>query len=101
MELLEVIKSLSNETRLNILKWLKDPYAYFPEEELSEETTELGVCVSDIAKKAGMSIPTVSDYLKTMSVANVLIATRKGQWTYYKRNEQLLQDLSLYIKDIL
>lgn len=101
MELLEVIKSLSNETRLNILKWLKDPYAHFPEEELSKETSELGVCVSDIAKKAGMSIPTVSDYLKTMSVANVLIATRRGQWTYYKRNEQLLQDLATHIKEIL
>lgn len=101
MEVLEVIKSLSNETRLNILKWLKDPFAHFPEEELSEETAELGVCVSDIAKKAGMSVPTVSDYLKTMSVANVLIATRRGQWTYYKRNEQLLQELAMHIKDIL
>jgi ArsR family transcriptional regulator len=101
VELLEVIKSLSNETRLNILKWLKDPFAHFPKEELSEETPEIGVCVSDIAKKAGMSVPTVSDYLKTMSVANVLIATRKGQWTYYKRNEQLIQDLAMHIKDIL
>ncbi|MEH6306249.1 metalloregulator ArsR/SmtB family transcription factor [Olivibacter sp. CPCC 100613] len=101
MELLEVIKSLSNETRLNILKWLKDPYAHFPEEELSEKTPELGVCVSDIAKKAGMSVPTVSEYLKTMSAANVLIATRNGQWTYYKRNEQLIQDLAMHIKDTL
>ncbi|RZJ72141.1 ArsR family transcriptional regulator [Flavobacterium sp.] len=101
MELLEVIKSLSNETRLNILKWLKEPFAHFPAEELSEETPELGVCVSDIAKKAGMSVPTVSDYLKTMSVANVLIATRKGQWTYYKRNEQLLQELATHIKEVL
>ena len=97
MELLEVIKSLSNETRLNILKWLKDPFAHFPEEELSEETSELGVCVSDIAKKAGMSIPTVSDYLKTMSIANVLIATRRGQWTYYKRNEEAFAALSKLI----
>ncbi|KGO88438.1 ArsR family transcriptional regulator [Flavobacterium rivuli WB 3.3-2 = DSM 21788] len=101
MELLEVIKSLSNETRLNILKWLKDPYAHFPKEELSEEALELGVCVSDIAKKAGMSVPTVSDYLKTMAVANILIATRRGQWTYYKRNEQLLQELAMHIKNVL
>ena len=101
MELLEVIKSLSNETRLNILKWLKDPFAHFPVEELSEETSELGVCVSDIAKKAGMSVPTVSDYLKTMSAAGVVIATRKGQWTYYKRNEKLIQDLALLIKNEL
>lgn len=101
MELLEVIKSLSNETRLNILKWLKDPFAHFPEEELSKDTKELGVCVSDIAKKAGMSVPTVSDYLKTMSAASILIATRKGQWTYYKRNEKAIQDLGSFIKDKL
>ncbi len=101
MKLLEIIKSLSNETRLNILTWLKDPYAHFPEEELSEETKELGVCVSDIAKKAGMSVPTVSEYLKTISAANVLIATRKGQWTYYKRNEKTIQDLAEYIKNKL
>lgn len=101
MELLEVIKSLSNETRLNILKWLKDPFAHFPEEELSKDTEELGVCVSDIARKAGMSVPTVSDYLKTMSAASILIATRKGQWTYYKRNEKAIQDLGSLIKDKL
>ncbi|MEN7550012.1 metalloregulator ArsR/SmtB family transcription factor [Rapidithrix thailandica] len=101
MELLAIIKSLSNETRLNILKWLKDPFAHFPEEELSEYTPALGVCVSDIAKKAGMSVPTVSDYLKTMSAANILIATRKGQWTYYKRNEKSIQELAIYIKERL
>lgn len=101
MKLLEIIKSLSNETRLNILEWLKDPFNHFPEEELSEYTPELGVCVSDIAKKAGMSIPTVSDYLKTMSTADILIATRRGQWTYYKRNEKSIQDLSEYIKNRL
>lgn len=101
MELLEVIKSLSNDTRLNILKWLKDPYTHFPVEELGEETSELGVCVSDIARKAGMSIPTVSEYLKTMSASHVLIATRKGQWTYYKRNEKTIQDLAILIKNEL
>lgn len=101
MELLEVIKSLSNETRLNILEWLKDPFSHFPEEELSQDTPELGVCVSDIAKKAGMSVPTVSDYLKTMSSAKILISKRKGQWTYYKRNEKSIQDLAMFIKDKL
>ncbi|OIQ15334.1 MAG: transcriptional regulator [Flavobacterium sp. MedPE-SWcel] len=101
MKLLEIIKSLSNETRLNILEWLKDPFNHFPEEELNDETLVLGVCVSDIAKKAGMSVPTVSDYLKTMSAVNILIATRKGQWTYYKRNEKLIQELGQYIKDKL
>lgn len=101
MKLLEVIKSLSNETRLNILEWLKDPFSHFPEEELSQDTPELGVCVSDIAKKANMAIPTVSDYLKTMSASDILIATRRGQWTYYKRNEKAIQELSEHIKNKL
>ncbi|MFC4209789.1 ArsR/SmtB family transcription factor [Pedobacter lithocola] len=101
MVLLEVIKSLSNQTRLNILEWLKDPFAHFPPEELTEYSPKLGVCVSDIANKAGMSVPTVSVYLKTMSTANILIATRKDQWTYYRRNEQSIQDLALHIKEKL
>lgn len=101
MKLLEVIKSLSNETRLNILTWLKDPFDHFPKDELSNYSAELGVCVSDIAQKAGMSVPTVSDYLKTMSSAEILIATRKGQWTYYKRNEKAIQELARLIKEDL
>ena len=101
MELLEVIKALSNQTRLNILEWLKEPFAHFPSEELADYTPELGVCVSDLAKKAGMSVPTVSVYLKTMSTAKILTATRKDQWTYYKRNEEAIQNLAKHIKENL
>jgi DNA-binding transcriptional ArsR family regulator len=101
MELLEVIKALSNQTRLNILEWLKEPFAHFPSEELADYAPELGVCVSDIAKKAGMSVPTVSVYLKTMSTAKILTATRKDQWTYYKRNEEAIQNLAKHIKENL
>lgn len=101
MNLLEVIKSISNQTRLNILTWLKDPFAYFPAEELVDYKPSLGVCVSDIAKKAKMSIPTVSVYLKIMSAADLLVATRKDQWTYYKRNEKAIQQLAQLIKNNL
>jgi ArsR family transcriptional regulator len=101
MKLLEVLKSLSNQTRLDILTWLKDPFAYFPAEELSDYTPSLGVCVSDIAKKAKMSIPTVSVYLKNMSAAGLLVATRKDQWTYYKRNEKAIKQLAQLISEKL
>ncbi|TCD28676.1 transcriptional regulator [Pedobacter psychrodurus] len=101
MKMLDVLKSISNQTRLNILTWLKDPFAYFPNEELADYSPSLGVCVSDIAKKAKMSIPTVSVYLKTMSAADLLVATRKDQWTYYKRNEEAIQELAQLIKEKL
>ncbi|WP_316846904.1 ArsR/SmtB family transcription factor [Pedobacter psychrodurus] len=101
MKILEVIKSISNQTRLDILTWLKDPFAYFPEEELTDYSPSLGVCVSDIAKKAKMSVPTVSVYLKMMSASDLLVATRKDQWTYYKRNEEAIQQLAELIKNKL
>jgi len=101
MVLLEVIKSLSNQTRLNVLDWLKEPFAHFPADELADYSPELGVCVSDISKKAGMSVPTVSVYLKIMSAAGILIVTRKDQWTYYKRNEQSIQNSARHIKEKL
>ena len=101
MKLLEVLKSISNQTRLNILAWLKDPQACFPAEDLVDYTPDLGVCVSDIAKKAKMSIPTVSVYLKNMSAADILVATRKDQWTYYKRNEKAIQHLASMIREDL
>jgi DNA-binding transcriptional ArsR family regulator len=101
MKVLEVIKALSNQTRLDILTWLKDPFAHFPAEELADYKPSLGVCVSDIAEKAKMSVPTVSVYLKNMGAAELLVATRKDQWTYYKRNEEVIQQLAQLIKDNL
>jgi len=30
MDMIDISKALSNETRLNILRWLKEPYENFP-----------------------------------------------------------------------
>ena len=99
--MLEVVKALSNQTRLDILAWLKDPHAHFPADELADYKPSLGVCVSDIAEKAKMSIPTVSVYLKNMAAADLLLATREDQWTYYKRNEKAIQQLAQMIAENL
>lgn len=50
MELLEVFKALSNETRMQIIQWLKDPEIHFPKPQ-NGDIQEDGVCVSDIHKK--------------------------------------------------
>ena len=101
MDLVVLFKALANQTRLNMLKWLKDPYVHFPAEELGPETDELGVCVSDIARKAGLTQSTTSDYLNTLQNCKLVTATRRGQWTYYKRNEEVIKQLtSLFANDI-
>ncbi|WP_436838535.1 ArsR/SmtB family transcription factor [Nocardia nova] len=82
---LDGCKALANGTRLAILAWLKDPYANFPE--LEPDTAELGVCVGLIQRKAGTSASTISAHLAVLQRAGFLIPTRRGQWTYYRRDE--------------
>lgn len=94
---MEVFKALSNEARLQILEWLKDPKSNFgPQEGI--DLVEVGVCVSQITEKLNMTQSTASQYLSLLQRAGLVYATRIGKWTYYKRNEEALQNLASYIQ---
>lgn len=99
IDFLEIVKALSNETRLNILKWLRDPAENFPpqDETCDEADISDGVCVSRIREKAGISQSTVSNYLDLMQRAGLLTSVRHGKWTYYRRCEETIRQLSEYI----
>ncbi|PWG78481.1 ArsR/SmtB family transcription factor [Pararcticibacter amylolyticus] len=94
MDQLEIFKALSNKTRLEILQWLKEPETHFP-------VQEEGVCVGLIQKKAGLTQSTISEYLSILQRAGLVEATRVGQWTYYKRNEQAFEKLKELISTTL
>ncbi|MBF6171883.1 ArsR/SmtB family transcription factor [Nocardia blacklockiae] len=83
--MLDECKALANDTRLRILEWLKDPQAHFPDR--AHEAAELGVCVGLLQQKAGTSASTMSAHLAILQRAGFLCATRRGQWTYYRRDE--------------
>ena len=88
-QVLEIKKALANATRLDILKWLKNPAANFPpHSELGH--FDFGVCGQYIQEKSGLSQPTISNYLATMHKAGLLIPTRHGKWTYFQRNEKTI-----------
>ena len=93
---LEIFKALSNKMRLEILQWLKDPEASFPEQ--AQAGFEFGVCVGQIQRKAGLTQSTVSEYLSILQRAGLVESTRVGQWTYYKRNEVAFVELSKIIQ---
>lgn len=93
MELIEIFKALSNQTRLDILKGLKDPAKHFPPQDEGDVHT-VGVCVSSIQEGVGLSQSTVSHYLATLQRAGLVTVTRIGQWTYYKRNEEAISALA-------
>ncbi len=100
MDYIEIFKALSNETRLNILQWLKEPEKNFPPQGgCLGEPVDLqgGVCVSSIQEKANVSQSTVSNYLDILQRCGLLLSERHGKWTYYRRNEATIQALSEYI----
>ena len=100
MDLLDIFKALSNRTRLDILKRLKDPANNFPPQDEGDVHT-VGVCVSSIQEGVGLSQSTVSDYLATLQRAGLVDVQRIGQWTYYKRNEDAIGALAELIgKDL-
>lgn len=100
-----VFKALSNQTRLDILKWLKDP-----EKEITSVSCETvrfmmaqrgGICVQDLVKKANLAQSTVSSYLSMMEKCGLLISERHGKWTYYRRNESEIKLLGKKINEEL
>lgn len=96
MNIVEISKVLSNKTRVDILQWLKDPESNFrPHKDIDH--FDDGVCVGYIQDKAGLSQSTISTYLTSMQNANLIIPTRHGKWTYYKRNEKIIAS---YIKTL-
>lgn len=90
--------ALSNEKRIQILEWLKEPLASFgPEFPVDEEE---GVCGLYIARKLGISPATASVHLKILTRAGFLRPLRIGKFTYFKRVEDSFIELARAIESI-
>ncbi|MFW5434141.1 ArsR/SmtB family transcription factor [Paenibacillus apiarius] len=100
MEPLLIYKALSNETRLQIMRWLKNPEDFFDEKPYLQQglSFKIGVCVGDIQAKAGLAQSVISSYLLTMQKAGLLDSERIGKWTYYRRNEKMIKQFSEYVQ---
>nr|WP_254428600.1 ArsR family transcriptional regulator [Ruegeria atlantica] len=85
---------------MSILHWLKTPDVNFADQ-ASGSPVEIGVCVTLITAKLGMSQPTVSRHLELLRRANFLTIRRIGKWSYYKRNEQALTEYRSWLGDTL
>jgi ArsR family transcriptional regulator len=92
----DVYRALASEKRLQILEWLKDPRAHFPEQ-VEGDLVDDGVCGLFIAQKLGVSQPTASVHLKIMTGAGLLTATKIRKWTYYRRDEKRIRAAKLLI----
>lgn len=93
------LRALSNEKRLAILEWLKNPVAHFPPQ-VDGDLIKDGVCGLFIAEKLGISQPTASEHLRVLSQAGLVRGKRIKQWIFYKRDEKKIAEIKRAIKDI-
>ena len=95
-QILEMIKALSNDTRLDIMGWLANPEESFKNLKLYHGKGLPdwgGVCVGSIQEKSGLSQSTISSYLKSMQQAGLLESKRHEKWTYYRINKDAVREL--------
>src|SRR5438876_12311084 len=90
--MVDVVKALANERRLQVLAWLKQPRTYFPPQ-VDGDLVRDGVCGLFIAQKLGVSQPTASEHLKVLTRAGLLRSRRIKQWTFYKRDEKRIAEV--------
>ena len=93
-----IIKALANDSRLEIMRWLKEPRSHFPPQ-VEGDLTDDGVCGLFIAQKLGVGQPTVSEHLRVLVHAGLIRAKRIKQWTFYKRDEARIRQVKKDFRD--
>ena len=96
----EQSKALASEARLKVLGWLKEPARHFRHQQ-SGAPAEIGVCVTLIAAKLGISQPTASRHLELLRRAGFVGVSRIGRWSYFARDDAGLDDYRRWLRDAL
>ena len=91
-ELLDALRALDNDRRLQILRWLRDPTRHF-RPQIDGDLVEDGVCGLLIAEKLGVSQPTVSEHMRLLVRAGLVRPKRIKQWTFYRRDDERLAEV--------
>ncbi|MDD0841963.1 ArsR/SmtB family transcription factor [Pseudomonas sp. Gutcm_11s] len=89
----EIIKALAHPVRREILQWLKEPEKHFADQ---DHPLELGVCAGKF-ERCGLSQSSVSVHLATLQRAGLVTSRKVGQWSFFKRNEEVIQ---AFLKDL-
>ena len=92
MSTADVLRALANERRLQVLEWLKHPRAHVPPQ-VDGDLQRDGVCGLNLARKLGVSQPTLSEHMRVLARAGLVRSKRIKQWTFYKRDERRIREL--------
>jgi DNA-binding transcriptional ArsR family regulator len=90
MKTTNTIKALANGRRLMILDWLKDPRSHFPPQ-VDGDLAKDGVCALLLAEKLGITQATLSEHMRVLVQAELVLPKRIKQWTFYRRDEDRIR----------
>ena len=90
MKTTDTIKALANGRRLLILDWLKDPRAHFAPQ-VDGDLVDDGVCALLLAEKLGITQATLSEHMRVLVQAGLVVPKRIKQWTFYRRDEACIR----------
>ena len=100
-ELVRAFKALANENRLKILEAIRDNQVQCtccPEDAGLFSSEEGSICcVDEIVGQFEMAQSTISQHLKELHNAGLLIRHKKAQWVYYTVNHERLGELGAYM----
>ena len=97
MDVADLLRALGNERRLLILDWLKDPRAHFPPQ-VDGDLIRDGVCANFLADKLGVTQPTLSEHMRVLVGAGLVVPKRIKQWTFYRRDEKAIRAAKALIR---
>ena len=95
-----IYKALANPIRRQILQCLKEPERYISTEECGNDFSR-GVCAGQMEKIADISQSTMSNHLSVLQQAELIHVTKYGQWSYFSRNEALIQEFLQHLQHAL
>lgn len=95
-----IYKALANPIRRQILQCLKEPKRFISPEECGNDFSR-GVCAGHMEKIADISQSTMSNHLSVLQQAGLIHVTKYGQWSYFSRNEELIQQYIEQLKHSL
>jgi ArsR family transcriptional regulator len=90
MKTTDVIKALANPRRLMILDWLKHPRRHFTPQ-VDGDLVKDGVCALLLAEKLGITQATLSEHMRVLVQAELVVPKRIKQWTFYRRDEDRIR----------
>ena len=99
-EIFTYLEAFSNENRLRILGWLKDPTQHFPPQ-TDGDLVEDGVCSLLIAEKLGITESTTSRHMKQLLTAGLIRRKKIKQWSFYQRDEEAIQAAKDLIQEVV